>query len=68
MFGSGLKKDNDVDVFGGLGYLRGVWEKVRNGSNCGFGWFRSGLKRSPVIGGIYWRWKLLSGSWRLGGV
>ena len=24
VFGSGLKKGNDVDVFGGLGYLRGV--------------------------------------------
>ena len=54
-----IKKGNGIDVFGGLGYLRGVWEKVWNGSNCGFGWFRNGLKRRPVIGGIFWRWKLL---------
>ena len=52
---SGLKIYLDVDLFGSFMYLRGVWKKVRNGSNCGFGWFRSGFKRSLVIGEIYWR-------------
>ena len=33
VFGRGLKKGNDVDLFGGLGYSRGFWEKVRIGSN-----------------------------------
>jgi hypothetical protein len=26
---------------------------VRDGSDCGFGWFRSGFLRRAVIGGIY---------------
>lgn len=60
VFGRGLKKGEGVDVWGGLGYRRGIWEKVRNGSDCGLGWFRSGFLRRAVIGGIYWRWDLVT--------
>lgn len=57
--GGDKKKGDDVDLRGGLGYVRGVWEKVRDGSDYGFGRFGSGLKRRAVIGGIYCGWNLL---------
>lgn len=60
VFGRGLKKGKDVDVGGGSGHSRGIWEKVRNGSDCGFGWFGSGFLRRAVIGGIYCGWNLLT--------
>lgn len=43
-----------------MGYSRGIWEKARDGSDCGFGWFGSGFLRRAVIGGIYCGWNLLT--------
>ena len=45
----------DIELSGRLGHVGGIWEKVRSGSNEGFGVFGVGFKKRVVIGGIYWR-------------